>query len=78
MKKTSIINTSQDYDRKHGRDHVSNNPRAAKDLLNHDDQDKAFENKEFTEDKRKIDERDLARRVHTNHFTNREGNGEKK
>ena len=35
MKKET--HTSQDFDRKHRRDHIANNPRAAKGLLNKED-----------------------------------------
>jgi len=52
--------TSQDYDRKHQHDHITKNPRAAKDLPT-------------AEDNRTIDKREIAREEHTNHFTNREG-----
>jgi hypothetical protein len=37
MKKDSTTHTSQDYDRKHQKDHISSNPRAAKDLLSEED-----------------------------------------
>ena len=50
--------TSQDYDRKHQKDRIAENPRAAKDIPNKNDS-------------KVNDMRDIARREHTNHFTNR-------
>jgi len=96
MKKDSNPHTSQDYDRKHHQghhhqDHISHNPRAAKDLPGLEDSgatseetadliskghtitDKPPLNTAFTEDMRKT-----IRHEDTNHFTNREGHGEKK
>ena len=35
--KDSSANTSQDYDRKHGKNHIASNPRAVKDLPSEDD-----------------------------------------
>jgi hypothetical protein len=40
MKKANDKHTSQDFDRKHGQDHVANNPRAAKDIPNKEDKRK--------------------------------------
>ncbi len=40
MKKGNDTNTSQDFDRKHGREHVANHPRAAKDISNKEDKRK--------------------------------------
>ena len=37
MNKESMPHTSQAYDRKHKRDHISSNPRAAKELPSWDD-----------------------------------------
>lgn len=65
MKKEIIVPTPQDSDTKFGKNHKSNRLRDVKDLTNVGDV--------FFEDKRKD-----ARQEHTNHFTNREGHGEKK
>jgi len=65
MKKDINIPGSQDYDRKHKQNHISNNPRAVKDRPSREDS--------FSEDKRKE-----VREEHMNHFTNREGYPEKK
>ncbi len=56
------LNTSQDYDRKHHQDHVSKNPRAAK--------DPSAINKNEIKQYSKEDKREVAREEHT-HFTNR-------
>ena len=40
MTKEHNAPTSQDYDRKHGEDHIANNPRAAKDIPNKEDKRK--------------------------------------
>jgi hypothetical protein len=69
MKKDSTPHTSQDYDRKHGQDHIVKNPRAVKDLPNKED---------LSDDALSQDIRKDVRHEHTNHFTNREGHGEKK
>ena len=37
MKNDQPKNTSQDYDRKHGHDHIANNPRAATAQLSRED-----------------------------------------
>jgi len=58
MTKDSTTTTSQDHDRKHGQDHISNNPRAAKDIITPQDS---------ADDKRKS-----ARELYTNRFTNRD------
>ena len=71
MKNDQPKNTSQDYDRKHGHDHVANNPRAAKDQPSWEDT-AAVMPKGHHEDKR-----EEARHEHTNHFTNR-ASGDKK
>jgi len=55
-------NTSQDYDRKHHQDHISQNSKAAKDM--------SSVNKDELKDYPKEDKREVAREEHT-HFTNR-------
>ena len=40
MKNPINTPTSQDYDRKHGADHIANNPRAVKDIPNKEDKRK--------------------------------------
>ena len=65
-KESSILpepHTSQDYDRKHGVDHIDKNPRATKDIPGPND---SMAKPIFTEDRRKT-----VRQEHTNHFTNR-------
>ena len=65
MRKDEPRHTSQDYDRKHGKDHVFCNPRAAKEYPSWDETaDMIF--KVMPEDKR-----EEARHEQTNHFTNR-------
>jgi hypothetical protein len=88
MKKNS--HTSQDYDRKHGQDHISHNPRAIKDMPNTDDngaspsektaelisQGHTIANKPPLKSNFTEDKRETARHEHTNHFTNRASEGE--
>ena len=40
MTKETNKPTSQDFDRKHGQDHIANNPRATKELANKEDKRK--------------------------------------
>ncbi len=82
MKKDSTHNTSQDHDRKHGQDHIANNPRAEKMFLNKDDTaDILAEQHSITKNAHepafKEDKRQMARQEHTSHFTNRAKGGEK-
>ena len=49
MKKDSVRHTSQDYDRNHAQDHISNNPRAAKDIPTLEDSGTTDTNKEIAE-----------------------------
>jgi hypothetical protein len=62
MSNKSPENTSQDYDRKHAQDHISQNPRTAK--------DNSSINKDELKQYPKEDKREVAREEHT-HFTNR-------
>jgi len=78
--------TSQDYDRKHQHDHITSNPRAAKDLPNPEDSGSTHISAETAELISKghtisgkpsresgftEDKRETARHENTNHFTNR-------
>ena len=86
MKNDTTSHTSQDYDRKHGCDHIASNSRAAKDLPDSKDSETAEENPAIAEIISKghtiatnpavkssftEDKRETARHEHTNHFTKR-------
>ena len=88
--KDSLPHTSQDHDRKFQHDHITNNPRAAKDLPNAGDSVSTHisaETAEFIAQGRTIsnnpslkpefteDKRKSVRHEHTNHFTNRADEG---
>ena len=88
--KDSPANTSQDYDRKHGRNHIASNPRAIKDRLTSEDSEAEgdtnsgnallIERGHTITEKPVLkagfteDKRKTARQEHTNHFTNRASN----
>ncbi len=92
MKKDSATHTSQDHDRKRGRDHIASNPRAAKDTHNLEGIEAtgtSVENAELISKGSIIannpsvkaiyteDKRETARHEHTHHFTNRATEGKK-
>ena len=87
MKKEPTPHTSQDYDRKHGQDHVAKNPRTMKGKHPGEPDAAPTISDETAEliakghptptpamDKSAYheDKRESAREEHTNHFTNRE------
>ena len=84
MKKDLDAPTSQDYDRKHGQDHISHNPRAVKDIPGPKDsaptensgtaeiiaRGHTITTESALQASFTEDKREAARHEHTNHFTN--------